>query len=443
MSKITHLFNVLRLALFPISYGLAGALTGGTLNRVLIADLGISPTFVGLLFAIPLLEAPVRVWLGYRSDGYPVLGKRREPYILAGALLTALGVVLAVWVAVSQAPGTALLVVGSLLTFLLFGFGRNLSHNTFQALLADSFTGNARARAVTLYEVATLLGLVVGAGALGGVLGEYDPQQLLAVTLVSMTVAFVLALVAVLGNEKRSATSARASQAASQVPFMQALRTVVLPDAQVRRFFILVLFTFIGTLAQDVLLEPYGALVLGMDVGATTQLTAFWGVGVMIAMLLSGLLLIRFLGFKLVLRAGLVVSMVAFGGLIAVGSLGSVGAFRGLVLVMGLGTGMAGAGMLTGVIHFTTLIRAGMLMGVWGTANLIGRASGSLIGGAVVEVMQNLTGSPLAAYSTVFGLEALLLVVALGLSFRLDFGASRAHAEEAQVFAEGLAAAAD
>jgi BCD family chlorophyll transporter-like MFS transporter len=190
-----------------------------------------------------------------------------------------------------------------------------------------------------------------------------------------------------------------------------------------------VLFTFIGTLAQDVLLEPYGALVLGMPVGQTTRLTAYWGLGVMAAMLVSGLFLIRWLGYLNALRAGIVASLLAFVGLIAAGATGSESLFRGLIVVMGLGTGLAGAGMLTGVLNFTTAVRAGLLMGVWGMANLLGKAAGSLIGGSVVDVMQALTGSALAAYGTVFALEIVMLAISLALSFRLDIAASRAQRE--------------
>jgi BCD family chlorophyll transporter-like MFS transporter len=100
---------------------------------------------------------------------------------------------------------------------------------------------------------------------------------------------------------------------------------------------------------------------------------------------------------------------------------------------MGLGTGLAGAGMLTGIINFTTTLRAGLLMGVWGTANLIGRALGSLLGGGVVDLIQTVTGgNPMLAYGTVFALEAALLVAALALSLRFNVAASRARTEEQQ-----------
>ena len=80
--KVVRTLNNARLAFFSIAYGLSGALIGGTLNRIMIAELGLPATLVAFFFAIPLLVSPVRVWLGYRSDGYPIFGKRREPYII-------------------------------------------------------------------------------------------------------------------------------------------------------------------------------------------------------------------------------------------------------------------------------------------------------------------------------------------------------------------------
>ncbi len=100
---------------------------------------------------------------------------------------------------------------------------------------------------------------------------------------------------------------------------------------------------------------------------------------------------------------------------------------------MGLGTGLAGAGMLTGVINFTTTIRAGLLMGVWGMANLVGRAFGSLMGGGMVDLVQAGTGgNAFLAYATVFSLEAVMLLIALGISYRLDVRVSRAQVEADQ-----------
>jgi len=278
--------------------------------------------------------------------------------------------------------------------------------------------------------VATILGLTMGAGGIGRALETYDPGQLTMVTIGVSVITFVLALVAALGNEPRHDAAAEAVTTARSVPFTRALREIAVGDRQVRLFFVIIILTIIGTLAQDVLLEPYGALVMDMDVGDTTRLTAFWGLGVMTSMLLSGLLLIRFLGHMTTLRIGLVMTVIVFGGVIASGALNNTGLFRGLVLLMGLGTGLAGASLLTGMVNFTTRARAGLLMGMWGIAMVFGRAMGGLIGGTIVDVMQASGGSALIAYSMVFALEALLLVTALYLTTRLDVRAARAVEEE-------------
>ncbi len=433
MKTFARILNNVRLAFFPIAYGLSGALIGGTLNRIMIAELSLPATLVGFFFAVPLLISPIRVWLGYRSDGFPLLGRRREPYIVIGALLIGLGIISAVVLSVNIAQTSLALFIGGLLAFALYGIGRNLGHNTFQALLSDRFSGDQKARAITLYEVATLLGLVAGAGGLGSALEEYDPAQLLSVAIGVAAVVLVLATFAALWQEPRGEKLQTAAEKARQVPFKKVLSDYVFSDPQARTFFALVFFTFVGTLAQDVLLEPYGALVLGMSVGETTRLTAFWGVGVMIAMLLSGAILVKWLGFMRLMRIGMVSSIIVFIGLIVAGLMGNPGLFKGLVFVMGLGTGLAGAGMLTGVISFTTAIRAGMLMGVWGVANMVGHAFGSLMGGGIVDVVRALTGgNAFAAYGTVFALEVVMLLVALYLSTRLDMEVSQAYVEERQ-----------
>jgi BCD family chlorophyll transporter-like MFS transporter len=170
-----------------------------------------------------------------------------------------------------------------------------------------------------------------------------------------------------------------------------------------------------------------------MSVGDTTRLTMYWGLGVMFSMLLSGFLLLKWLGYMKLMRTGIVMSILVFIGLVLMGMTGNAGAFKGLVFVMGLGTGMAGAGMLSGVVSFTTPIRAGMLMGVWGVANMVGHAFGNLMGGAIVDGMRFVTGSALIAYSTLFGMEAVMLCIALYLSTRLDMNSSQASLEEREL----------
>jgi BCD family chlorophyll transporter-like MFS transporter len=180
VSAASRIARHVRLGAFPIAYGLSGVLIGGTLNRVMIAELKLPATLVAMLFALPLLVSPLRLWLGYRSDGFPIFERRREPYMLLGALLIGGGVAAIATVAVRFSAAMGTFVPAAVMAFLLYGLGRNLAHNTYQALLAEKFSGETRARAVTLYEVVTLLGSVMGAGAIGRALEHYAPARLVA-----------------------------------------------------------------------------------------------------------------------------------------------------------------------------------------------------------------------------------------------------------------------
>ena len=80
--------RLLRLALFQVSVGMALALLNGTLNRVMIVELKVPAWLVATMVALPLLFAPFRAFLGFRSDHHrSVLGWRRVPYIWMGTLL--------------------------------------------------------------------------------------------------------------------------------------------------------------------------------------------------------------------------------------------------------------------------------------------------------------------------------------------------------------------
>lgn len=411
------LLHALRLTAFPLGLGLTSVLVSGTLNRVMIVELALPAALVGVFLAIPVLIAPARVWLGYLSDGHPLRGKRREPYIVLGTLIAGLGISGATLIALNGAAVGPVLIGGGALAFLAFGLGHTLASNTFEALLADKFTGAQRPRAVTLFKIAMFAGILGGALGLGALLDPFSQGRLLAVV-GGVALAYTgLATLAVTGQEPPVPHLETVARRAASEPFLAVVRTLLWNDPQARRFFVIVVFSVLGTLAQDVLLEPYGALVLGMSVAQTTRLTALWGTGTILAMALAGVWLIARWGYLPVLRVGLGLNVAVFGGMLAMGVLGSADGFRALVFALGLGTGLSMAGLLTAVIEFTTFERAGLLMGVWGTAAELGQASGGVLGGLVVDGVRYLAGgNALLAYGAVFVLESLLLTFTLALT---------------------------
>ncbi|MBC7609092.1 MAG: PucC family protein, partial [Polaromonas sp.] len=80
--------RLLRLSLFQVTVGMSAALMVGTLNRVMIVELGVAAWLVALMVAIPLLVAPFRAVTGFRSDTHrSAFGWRRVPYIWTGTML--------------------------------------------------------------------------------------------------------------------------------------------------------------------------------------------------------------------------------------------------------------------------------------------------------------------------------------------------------------------
>ncbi|MFO7633247.1 MAG: BCD family MFS transporter [Caldilinea sp.] len=435
--------NLIRLAGLPLSLTLITILAGSVINRVMVVELGMPVTLASLFIAIPLLVAPVRVWLGYVSDAYPVWGRRREPYLILGAVLSGVGAALAVILVLNT---TSLLSVGAfatLITLIVYGAGRNLANNTFQALIADMFApGVPRSRAANLYEVVKMVGLVIGAGLVSQALRPYSPERLTAVVLVIGALVVLFSLIAVLGQEPRNEATRQAAVTARSTPFWPTFKTLLWNDPTARLFFFIVTLTLLGTQMQDVLLEPYAGLVFGLDVSATTQLTMFWGIGTLVSILLSGIILIKWLGLLRLFRVGIAILLVLFPALILAGVWQNVQMLQLTVLGLGLGTGLSAAALLAYMVQFTTLKRAGLMVGVWGVGHQLGRALASLLGGVVVDGMQWVTGNNyLVAYGAAFILEAILLLVAMVVIGRLHIERAKAlHEERAE--APSLASAA-
>jgi len=79
--------QLLRLSLFQVSVGMATVMLLGTLNRVMIVELSVPATIVAVMIALPVLIAPFRTLLGFRSDTHrSAIGWKRIPYLWFGSL---------------------------------------------------------------------------------------------------------------------------------------------------------------------------------------------------------------------------------------------------------------------------------------------------------------------------------------------------------------------
>jgi BCD family chlorophyll transporter-like MFS transporter len=82
----------------------------------------------------------------------------------------------------------------------------------------------------------------------------------------------------------------------------------------------------------------------------------------------------------------------------------------------------------------------GLYIGAWGFSNALSRLTGSVLGGAVRDVVTQVTGDALSGYLVVFGIEAAMLVIATVMLYRIDVNAFKKRAGEPS-FAEKVALA--
>ena len=151
--------QLLRLSLFQVSVGMASVMLLGTLNRVMIVELSVPAMIVAVMIALPVLIAPFRALLGFRSDTYrSAIGWKRVPYIWFGSLWQFGGLAVMPF---------ALLVLGgdvvhdipfagevlAALAFLMTGLGLHMTQTAGLALASDRATDETRPRVVALLYV--------------------------------------------------------------------------------------------------------------------------------------------------------------------------------------------------------------------------------------------------------------------------------------------------
>ena len=170
-SKDLPLGQLLRLSLFQVSVGMATVLLLGTLNRVMIVELGVPAMVVAAMIALPVLSAPFRALLGFRSDTHrSAIGWKRVPYIWFGSLWQFGGLAIMPFALIvlggdqTLGPAWAGEVLAAL-AFLMTGLGMHMTQTAGLALACDRATEETRPRVVALLYVMFLVGMGrLGAG---------------------------------------------------------------------------------------------------------------------------------------------------------------------------------------------------------------------------------------------------------------------------------------
>lgn len=419
--------RLLRLSLFQVVIGMVTALLVGTLNRIMIVELQVPAWWVALAVAIPMVFAPLRTLIGYRSDTYPsALGLRRIPYMWTGTLLLfgGLSIMPFALLLLSEPEANNLWVgqIGACLAFVLVGAGIQITQTAGMALANDLASDEKRPRVVALLYSMLLVGMIVSSTVFGLVLTDFSPQKLIQLLQGCAVMVAVMILASLWKQEARGAKRGRREAGG----FASSWRELI-AQPQMRRFlWTLALGTFAFSM-QDIVLEPYAADVLKLDVGATSALTALSAGGALAAFLLSARWLSGGLSAYRLASLGLLLGLPAFALVIFSGPLEAAWMFRIGVGLIGFSGGLFSVGMLVtgmGMAQGGSPLGhlGGLVMGTWGAVQATSAGAAVALGGAVRDGVSVLAMSgqlgevlvtPITAYSFVYHLEMYLLLVVL------------------------------
>jgi BCD family chlorophyll transporter-like MFS transporter len=422
------LSRLLRLSLFQVSVGMTLVLLVGTLNRVMIVELGVPASLVGIMVALPLVFAPFRALIGFRSDTHRCeLGWRRVPFIWNGALLQFGGfaimpfavLVLAGKLEAADAPAWIGL-TSAALAFLLVGAGAHIVQTAGLALATDLTPPESHPRVVGLMYVMLLAGMIGSALLFGAALAKFSPGRLVQVIQGVAVGTLVLNVVAMWKQETRRPPRGAAAPAPDP-SFRESWASFCEGEHTVRRLVIVGL----GTMAfgmSDILLEPFGGQVLQLTVAATTKLTALLALGGLLGFGFASHVLGRGADPYRMAQGGALIGLPAFALVMVAAPLGLPGLFLVGNFLIGFGGALFGHGTLTATMNRAPRHQAGLALGAWGAvqataAGLAMALSGTLrdIVNAALGATKGLWGLAGAAngYLAVYALEIALLLVTI------------------------------
>ena len=411
--------RLLRLSLFQVTVGMALVLLVGTLNRVMIVELDVPASLVGVMIALPLLFAPFRALIGFKSDVHQsALGWRRVPFIFRGTMvqfggLAIMPFALLVLSGGGEAARFPLWVghVGAGIAFLLVGAGLHTVQTVGLALATDLAPPESQPKVVGLMYVMLLTGMIVSAFAFGAALAEFSPLRLVQVIQACAVITLVLNSVAAWKQEGRNA--ARRNPTRRQPSFRESWDSFAEGGHAVRRL-LAVGFGTMGFSMADVLLEPYGGQVLHLSVGATTSLTATLAGGGLFGLALASRVLSRGADPFRMASYGVLTGVPAFALVIAAAPYHAPELFAVGTLLIGFGAGLFGHGTLTATMNLAPRSQVGLALGAWGAAQAVAAGLAIAFGGILRDVVassqiQGLFGNA-TGYMAVYALEILLLL---------------------------------
>ncbi len=351
------------------------------------------------------------------------LGWRRVPYIWMGTLAQFGGLAIMPFaLIVMTEPNAGPVWAGpaaSMLAFLLVGAGLHTVQTAGLALATDLATERTRPQVVALLYVMLLVGMIISSLGFSALLENFSYIRLIKVIQGAAVLTMFLNLVALWKQEVRQPHLTRPDRVrpgfrATWVEFSRSGRTL--------RLLVAVALGTAGFSMQDILLEPYGAQVLGLSVSQTTGLTAILGAGMLVAFLLASRYLGRGADPVRVSGYGAVIGLFAFAAVLLAAPLDSSLLFRVGTGLIGLGGGFFAVGTLTSAMMLGREQHTGLALGAWGAVQATATGLAIAAGGALRDLVSNWAASgalgqtlsgPATGYGTVYYIEILLLFAAL------------------------------
>lgn len=415
--------SIARLGLIQACLGGIVVLATSTLNRIMVVELALPAVLPGLLVAMHYVVQILRPRMGFGSDR----SGRCTPWILGGMAVLAcgglLGAVAVVMMSDSLASGIAL----SVLAFLMIGVGVSASGTSVLVLLAKRVAPRRRAGAATLVWLMMIAGFAITAGVAGHLLDPYSETRLLSVAAGVAATALVLTTLMLFRLERAVVTTHNQADATVAEGFRATL-TKVWREPAARHFTVFVFISMLAFSAQDLILEPFAGTVFGFSPGETTKLSGLQHSGILCGMLLvalagSGRIFGRRLGsLRFWTVSGCIASGFALAGLVAAGVAGPGWPLRANVFLLGAANGAFSIAAIASMMRLAGEgegRREGTRMGLWGAAQALAFGSGGLLGTVLSDLARLVIQDTALAYALVFGLEALLFIVAARLASQI------------------------
>jgi BCD family chlorophyll transporter-like MFS transporter len=338
------------------------------------------------------------------------------------------------------------------LLFAIYGLALSATSTPFTALLVDVSDEDSRSRLVGIGWAMLMVGIITGVIITSIVLKPLElnapfEQVRSAVNrlfIIAPAVVCGLAVVSTAGIERKYSRLAQRSSRRDgdeTMSFGKALK-ILTASRQTGLFFTFLLVLSLSLFMQDAVLEPYGGEVFGMTIAETTQLNAAFGLGTLLGLLTTGWLVVPRIGKQRTVVVGCSWAALCLLGITLSGLTGNPAVLLTAVFLFGTASGILTLGAIVLMLDLTVAETAGTFIGAWGLAQAIARGSATVLGGGVLDLgralVKTVSGAAevepsqaFLAYGLVFTLQAIGMMVAIGLLRQVNIQEFQANAKAA------------